>query len=80
MGYFSNGTDGDCYQEEFCDKCVHQEGGCAVWQLHLRYNSDQCDKTNAGAALKDVLDTLIPRPGVFSEKCRMFVPKVETAP
>lgn len=30
MGYFANGTEGDMYEEQYCDRCVHQnaEVGC----------------------------------------------------
>ena len=26
MGYFSNGTEGDMYEAQYCDKCQHQDG------------------------------------------------------
>ena len=32
MGYFSNGTEGMMYEEEYCDKCWHGgDNACAVW-------------------------------------------------
>ena len=42
MGYFSNGTEGNIFIEEFCSRCVHwtDEGadyGCPVWDAHLCY-------------------------------------------
>lgn len=35
MGYFPNGTSGMMYEEEYCDRCAHQRGGCAVWLAHM---------------------------------------------
>jgi len=36
MAYFSNGTEGDMYQERWCHRCAHwsDEAGCPVWFLH----------------------------------------------
>ena len=37
MAYFSNGTEGDMYEEQWCKRCVHQNDdyGCPIWMLHL---------------------------------------------
>ena len=76
MAYFSNGTEGDMYREEYCDRCVHDghgENDCPIWSLHLLYNYDQCkDKT-----IKGILDKLIPRNGIRNEQCKMFLPFVQ---
>lgn len=56
MAYFSNGTEGDIYEAEYCDRCIHQDG-CAVWELHMIHNSDQHDDER----LASILGTLIPR-------------------
>lgn len=75
MGYFPNGTEGMIYDEEMCSRCVHQkpdDGGCAVWLLHMIYNYDQLDKGQE--KLKTALDILIPvgEDGLSNEKCTMF--------
>ena len=70
MGYFSNGTEGDFYQEEYCEKCEHGNGECPVWLLHLTYSYKLCNTPDS------FLDELIPRSreGCYNEKCKMFVP------
>ena len=42
MGYFSNGTEGELYQRQWCDRCIHRddyEAGtfCEVWSAHIFY-------------------------------------------
>lgn len=71
MGYFSNGTQGMVYEEDWCLKCVHHNGddgdGCPVWALHMAYNYKECN--NPGS----FLHTLIPRDGPCNNgRCRMF--------
>lgn len=73
MGYFSNGTEGDCYFAKYCERCVHMpknhdEGGCMVWFLHLMHNYDECNKDDS------MLDVLIPRSkdGIGNDQCTMF--------
>lgn len=86
MGYFSNGTEGDLYEERYCRRCVHGDGEsageCAVWFAHLLHNYDECNNDES------ILHLLIPRNGVHNEECAMFVaaaraaladPTVETA-
>ena len=70
MGYFSNGTEGMMYEEDFCDRCEHQDG-CAVWFAHSLYNYDECNNE------KSILHLLIPRSkdGLENEQCRMFLEK-----
>lgn len=75
MGYFSNGTEGCGYQEQYCDRCEHdrkwreaEKDPCPVWGLHLMHNGEQ-------GPIGQLLDELIPRDsGVGNGKCRMFVP------
>lgn len=70
MGYFSNGTEGELYQEHFCDRCVHDvNGDCPVWAAHLIHNYDECNKPDSA------LHMLIPRSkdGLDNERCRMFI-------
>lgn len=73
MGYFSNGTEGQCYEQTYCADCVHErgpdgDGGCPVWHAHMLHNYDDCN--NEGS----ILHILIPRSkgGVGNEKCAMF--------
>jgi hypothetical protein len=81
MGYFSNGTEGDYYQEAHCSKCVNwmqRDGesieGCAVWDLHILYAYGLCNSKSKG---KKMLDHLIPRNKKtgFNERCKMFFKK-----
>ena len=71
MAYFSNSTESMDYEEKHCSNCVHQkldDGGCAVWLLHLIYNYDECNKKDS------FLHVLIPRTkdGLGNEQCEMF--------
>lgn len=73
MGYFSNGTEGEMYEEKYCDRCVHQKDGCAVWHAHMIHNYEECNNENS------ILHLLIPRakpappaPPIFNLKCLMF--------
>ncbi len=68
MGYFSNGTEGEIYQERWCDRCAHDaafrasgEDSCPVWDAHLAYNGEE--------GPSKVLDMLIPR---GNERCLLF--------
>jgi hypothetical protein len=71
MGYFSNGTDGQLYQEEYCERCLfdNYEKGvfCPIWNLHLSHNYEECN--NKGS----FLHALIPRDGVHNGRCKFFV-------
>ena len=76
MGYFSNGTEGMMYEEQYCSRCVHQDAGhdgCPVWNMHLFYSYQLCnDKEHPG---KVMLDMLIPpdkKHPSFNGQCTMF--------
>jgi len=74
MGYFSNGTEGDRYEEEYCLKCKHGQGefsdDCPILALHMTYNYDQFKDD----ILKSILDSFIPRDkDGYNEKCKMFI-------
>lgn len=75
MGYFSNGTEGELYQEDYCDRCIHGQDGCAVWFAHEMYNYDECNNKNS------ILHLLIPRSedGLGNEQCRMFVERGDSS-
>jgi hypothetical protein len=67
MGYFSNGTEGEMYKEEYCSKCVHAKGGCAVWDAHMIHNYAECNKDES------ILHLLIPKAKPFgNDQCLMF--------
>ena len=72
MGYFSNGTENEIYQEQWCSRCVHegpQDGpGCPVMGIHFFYNYDQVGSTGEHMKLKDILGTFIPREGIRNGK------------
>lgn len=72
MGYFPNGTAGETYEAQYCRHCVHQkldDGGCAVWLLHMLHNYEECNKPDS------FLHTLIPRAkDGYNEQCLMFHP------
>ena len=42
MAYFSNGTEGDFFQENNCEMCSHwnKETDCHVWDAHLIFAYD----------------------------------------
>jgi len=71
MGYFSNGTEGMQYEDRWCAKCIHERNPddepCAVWELHMLHNYDECNKDDSP------LHVLIPRDGINNGRCRMFV-------
>lgn len=74
MGYFSNGTEGESYEAQYCSKCAHQNGpdgnsGCTVWMAHLLHNYDECNNPDS------ILHMLIPRSqdDLWNEKCTMFI-------
>ena len=71
MGYFANGTMGEIYKAEYCDRCVHQkpdDGGCAVWLAQMLHNYGEARRPDS------ILHLLIPRSksGGGNERCRMF--------
>lgn len=85
MAYFSNGTEGMAYEEQYCHRCVNwrdiygitNSPGCPIIDLHFEYNYDQIGKTKLAKAIKDVLDELIPTPKdqLFPGECSMFIEK-----
>lgn len=80
MAYFSNGTEGDMYSREYCDKCHFQPDSepyeCPIMFLHALYNYDQCGKDERAKDLKSCLENLIPRDeNGFADKCSFFMEK-----
>lgn len=68
MGYFSNGTEGEMYKEQWCNRCIHDDDPCQVWLAHLLKNYDEHDNNES------ILHMLIPRSkdGIGNDKCKMF--------
>lgn len=81
MGYFSNGSEGDDYEHNYCSKCLHgpkaveargSDDYCAVWQAHLFWNYDEYNKPDS------ILHLLIPRAkSIGNERCKMFITRDE---
>lgn len=68
MGYFSNGTEGEYYQERYCSRCVHDKNqDCPIWTAHLMLNYQECNKPDS------ILHMLIPRDGIRNLPCRLFI-------
>jgi hypothetical protein len=67
VGYFPNGTAGELYAEQYCDRCLHSKDGCAVWLAHFIHNYEECNND------KSILHELIPRDGITNKKCLMFI-------
>lgn len=79
MGYFSNGSEGDDYERQHCDHCLHQkleDGGCMVWLAHCLHNYRDCNDPDS------VLHLLIPRSAddLSNERCTMFVASAAPRP
>lgn len=74
MGYFSNGTEGEMYEEEYCYKCLNynEEQGCQIMNLHLFWNYEA--QRENGEDKKYALNWFIPpdKEGIFNQQCRMF--------
>jgi len=77
MGYFSNGTEGMIYEENYCMRCDHyDEGGCPVLTIHALYNYDQCRDGDKGKAVERILSEFIPIDGIHNGPCRMITEMV----
>lgn len=72
MGYFSNNDEGDCYEADWCRRCVHRDdaSGCPVMFAHAMFAYEEC---NSASNAKKILDLLIPREGIANKRCAMFV-------
>lgn len=82
MAYFSNGSEGDYYQDRYCFKCQFwheddqgREQGCPIWLLHLLHVGER--------EWQSTLDRLIPMKPVildgiahtFPDTCTAFTPR-----
>lgn len=73
MGYFSNGTEGDMYTEQWCGRCVHDlpDHGCPAMLAHWLWNYDECNKPDS------ILHKMIPREGCHNGRCFAFSQRQE---
>lgn len=75
MAYFSNGTEGEMYQEQYCSRCWHDRNqDCPIWLLHLNHNYDGAN--NPG----HFLHALIPNGEIAADgktfaRCNFFIEK-----
>lgn len=72
MGYFSNGSEGMDYYDEYCARCVHDKNeSCPIWNAHLVHNYQECNKPDS------ILHMLIPRTenGCGNGACLLFIEK-----
>lgn len=75
MGYFSNGTEGEMYYEQYCSRCIHEPKDadapdakfCPIWGWHLMENYEGCNNE------KSYLHKLIPREDAGNGECVMFM-------
>ena len=82
MAYFANGTEGEVYEAEYCNKCVHNlpDYGCPCLTAHSIWNYDECNNKDSvlhkmiPMAKKDIVvsgETIKDFP--YNEKCIFFV-------
>ena len=63
MAYFSNGSEGSCFDEQ-CLECKYGDMPCPIAWVQGYYNSDACNNETARA----ILDELVKQDGT----CMMF--------
>lgn len=75
MAYFPNGSSGEYYQSQFCERCRNYRDeddgrgfGCPIWDAHMIHNYERADNL----AVKSILDILIPMDGIEVKQCSMF--------
>lgn len=74
MGYFSNGSQAEIYQEEFCFKCVHwsNKNGCPCWDIHFLFNYEECNNKDS------ILHKMIPRDKTgLNKQCSFFKEEIQ---
>lgn len=71
MAYFPNGSAGEHYEAMYCNHCVHQEAPCPIWDAHLLFAYELCNKKEDPG--KVILDMLIPDEAPGAGKCKMYI-------
>jgi hypothetical protein len=71
VGYFSNGTEGMIFEEQWCSRCVHSDyqpgkeigdrdnPACPVWMAHLLFAYELGGAESENDPGKQILDILI---------------------
>jgi len=84
MAYFPNGTSGDIYMEQWCERCANwretesDNWGCFVFDLHLAFNYEQNGESEINKLKHKILEHFIPTgEDLFPEKCKMFIERKE---
>ncbi len=54
MAYFSNGSEGEVFDEE-CRECPLGEKGCPIFIVQSTYNYDACNNKTARVILNDLV-------------------------
>lgn len=68
MAYFSNGSEGSCFDEQ-CSRCKFGQSPCPIALVQITYNYDAVKAENAGyPEASKILDTLIKQDGT----CAVF--------
>lgn len=63
MAYFSNGSEGMCFDDQ-CSRCKYGQEPCPIALVQMEYNYDACNNTTA----RKILDTLVKNDGT----CTVF--------
>jgi len=63
MAYFSNGSEGECFDDQ-CSRCKYGEDPCPIAWVQMEYNYEACNNKTA----RKILDYLVRNDGV----CAMF--------
>ncbi|MGE4194685.1 MAG: hypothetical protein AB7E51_14965 [Pseudodesulfovibrio sp.] len=72
MAYFSNGTEGEMWEEDNCCKCILGQESCPVYLAQLHGNYDQMVDGEQKGLVAEILNILIPtREDGFADNCRL---------
>lgn len=75
MGYFSNGTEGQMYEERYCSRCTHGQDRdpCTIMNAHFVAASFSGWADDA-SPMRMVLDMLIPMDEEhYNKRCTMMM-------
>ena len=68
MAYFSNGSEGECFDEQ-CGRCKYGQLPCPIALIQMTYNYDQITSKNKGDNTAfQIMDELVKGDGT----CTMF--------
>jgi hypothetical protein len=69
MAYFANATEGDIWEQRYCQRCANYNDTCAILDVHFLYNYEACRENGLA---KRVLDGLIPDTTDGPGECMMY--------